>query len=84
MDRAEAYKMLIFEIEKASSKSQSFLESIATEPLEIESISDTGKRYSISISSVKTGSSSYEVAGNIHDNNSHKFELMEEKIEVNK
>ena len=84
MDRAEAYKLLILEIEKASSNSQSFLESIASVPLEVEAFSDTGKRYSISLTSEKTGSSSYEVKGNIHDNNSHKFELLEEQIEVNK
>ncbi len=84
MDRTEAYKLLILEIEKASSRSQSFLESIAFVPLEVEAFSDTGKRYSISVISVKTGSNSYDVKGSIHDNNSHKFELLEEQIEVNK
>lgn len=61
-----------------------FLESIASVPLEVGAFSDTAKRYPISLTSEKTGSSSYEVKGNIHDNNSHKFELLEEQIEVNK
>ena len=84
MDRTEAYKLLILEIEKASCRSQSFLESIASVPLVVETFSDAGKRYSISVTSVKTGSSSYDIKGSIHDNNSHKFELLEEQIEVNK
>ena len=83
MDRAEAYETLISEIEKVSETSMGELESMVMKPIENESTSSSGKRYSISISVTKIDANRFKLIGSIHDNNSYKFDLVEEKMEVN-
>ena len=84
MDRAEAYEILISEMEKVSETSLNSLESLVLKPVEIESISNSGKRYSISIAASKSNMNKFELKGSIHDNNTYKFQLVEEIMVVSK
>jgi len=84
MDRAEAYQVLIAEMESISLKSPESLAGLAGKSLETEHFTESGKRYSMTIKIFKRGVQTYYLEGNIHDNNSFKYDLLEESLIIEK
>ena len=84
MDRTEAYQILIAEMKSISNKPVEVLHGLVGKSLETESSSRSGRHYSLSIKISQKGDNTYLLEGNIHDNNSFKYELLEETLEIEK
>ncbi|WP_373033469.1 hypothetical protein [Sulfurovum sp.] len=84
VNRSQAYKLLITEIQYISQKSVEELCELSATSISTEKVTESGARYSISIKVTPKNEETYIIEGNIHDNNSFKYELLEEKIVINK
>ena len=81
MDRSEAYQLLITELKSVSDNPVTFYNQYSETKYECDKTSDSGKLYSIEIQ-VSKAAGKYIFKGNIHDNNSSQFSLLEESLEV--
>ncbi len=84
MNKLEAYQALISEMKSIANGSTESLVKNLGAPIEIETSTKSGKHYSISILISQKNENAYLLEGNIHDNNSFKYELLEEKLEIEK
>ena len=83
MDRAEAYKELVAELEQVSNLQQEYLLELAGESRTIEKRSEAGKLLTINID-VSHSDQVIRVHGSVHENNSQKHEILEEEIVIRK
>ena len=84
MDKVEAYKILIQELESIAKEPADSLVEFVGSSLETENVTQSGKHYSISVRVSQKNEKTFLLEGNIHDNDSFKYERLEEKIEVQK
>ena len=82
MNRSEAYQLLINELESVSKSPVAFYNQHTETKYQSEKTSESGKLYSIEVCVSKTNLNKYIFKGNIHDNNTSKFTLLEESLEV--
>ena len=83
MDRAEAYKELVAELEQVSNLQQEYLLELAGESRTIEKRSEAGKLLTINIE-VSHSDQVIRVHESVHENNSQKHEILEEEIVIRK
>ena len=83
MNKTEAYQLLITEIENISQDPFEFYEHYSETEYHINKSSKSGQLYSNEIQVDKKGNNKYIFKGNIHDNNTSKFTLLEESLIVN-
>jgi len=84
MDRAEAYQVLIAEMKSVSLKSLASLAKLVGETVEKEHFTEAGKRYSLTVKILRKEAQTFQLDGNIHDNNSFRHELLEESLIIEK
>jgi hypothetical protein len=84
MNRVQAYKLLISEMELIAGKSVAELKEISGTSLHSDVSTENGTRYSISVDICSGGEGAYLLKGSIHDNSSFKYDLLEEKMQVEK
>ena len=82
MNRSEAYQLLVSELESISENPVTFYNQHSETKYQSEKTSESGKLYSIEVCVSKINLNKYIFKGNIHDNNTSKFTLLEESIEV--
>jgi len=81
MNRTEAYQLLITELESVSENPAVFYNQYSESKYQTDKTS-SGKFYSIEIQVSTEDINKYKFKGNIHDNNTSKFTLLEESLEV--
>tara|TARA_R110000868_G_scaffold273797_1_gene533010 strand:- start:54 stop:308 length:255 start_codon:yes stop_codon:yes gene_type:complete len=84
MDRVEAYSILNSELNLFSGYSLEELEIMEGEEIETEITTNEGTMYSLSFKVEKSQNRVISVKGSIHDNNSFKFELLEESLTLSR
>lgn len=84
MNKTEAYQILITEMTSIANRSTEYLVKNLDTAIEIETSSNSGKQYSIAIRISQKNENTYILEGNVHDNNSFKYELLEEKLKIEK
>lgn len=81
MDRSEAYKLLCEEMEKLTQLFPDQLNNLQENDLEIDRLGHDGTRYSVILAVAPLGSDRFNIIGKIHDNNSYRFSILEERLE---
>ncbi len=74
--------MLITEMKSVSNRPTEALLKLVGGSLETEFSTESGRRYSLSIRITEKGDRTYLLEGNIHENNSFKYDLLEESLIV--
>ena len=83
MDRTEAYKELVVELERVSNLQHMHLLELVGQSRTIEKRSGAGKLLTINIE-VSHSDQLIRVQGSVHENNSQKHEILEEEIVIRK
>ena len=81
MDQAAAYKLLCEEMGKLAQLDPDQLNKLQESDLELSRQGPDGIRYSLILVVEPLGNDRFIVVGNIHDNSSYQFSLLEERLE---
>ena len=84
MNKSEAYNILINEMKGISCLNAKEIDEFVSKPIESKVPTDTGALYTVEIMITKSEKNKYIISGNIHNNNSFKYELLEETLVINK
>jgi hypothetical protein len=82
MDRSEAYRLLMIEMQKLADLSVDQLAARCENGVEIDCRGTDGTLFIVSLSVVQQAAHRFVVKGSIHDNNSYRFSKLEEDLEI--
>ena len=83
MEKSEAYELLSLCLQDTLNEGEKFLERNLGITLNHEARGTSGKLYTIQLR-VECDYSEYKILGKIHDNNTHRFSILEEEISLKK
>ena len=81
MDRVEAYRLLVGEMEVLAQQARQARGVPGSSPISTDVAGDGGTLYRIELTVEAISKARFAVSGTIHDHSSHHFTLLEERME---
>ncbi|MEM7225019.1 MAG: hypothetical protein AAF495_18720 [Pseudomonadota bacterium] len=82
MDRVEAYQLLTEEMQKLARKAARQESKAENTKIETDLFGSGGAQYRVGLTVERLGPNRIVISGSIHDNTTHSFKLLEERLEV--
>lgn len=81
MDRSEAYTLLTNEMKRFADLATDRFNDLRTATIEMDCHGGSGILYRVEMAVEQIGSGRFAVVGKIHDNNTYRFSMLEERLE---
>lgn len=81
MDRSEAYTLLTKEMKKFADLAPDRFNDLREATVEMNCLGGSGILYRVEMAVEEIGGGRFAVVGKIHDNNTYRFSLLEERLE---
>ncbi len=81
MDRIEAYELVTEEMKKLAQTAPKILQDFQSDPIEFDVLGASGILYRVELAVQGISDQRFAILGKIHDNSSHQFRLLEERME---
>jgi len=84
MNKSEAYEVLINEMKSIADMSAAEIYESIGKTIENDVLSESGILYTVDIKVTKKENNEYAINGNVHNNSSYKYQLLEEILVIEK